>query len=145
MTRRPSHLVFSCCGNAVDDRDFADEFVAGDAVEVVVAAENFHIGVADAGEADSDERPVRAQTRQWFFYGDELVISDGEREHEICLRSASAKRGGQSGGQLRLLFREDRAEIEDDAIVFDARDDGNAAGGSAQALLRVWRQGSAGW
>jgi hypothetical protein len=36
---------------------------------------------------------------------------------------ALAKRDGQGGGQLRLLFREDRAEIEDDTVVLYARDD----------------------
>src|SRR5450755_953907 len=46
-----------------------------------------------------------------------------------------AERGGQGGGQLQLLFGEDGAQVEDDAIFLDAGDDGNAAGGAAQALF----------
>jgi hypothetical protein len=49
---------------AVSDLDhFTYEFVTGDAAEVVVAAEDFDVGVADAGEADFDEGPVGAEFR----------------------------------------------------------------------------------
>ncbi len=62
------------CGRGVaaiaDGNDFADEFVAGDAAEVVVAAEDFDVGVADAGEADFDEGPVGEQFGEGFFDGD---------------------------------------------------------------------------
>ena len=76
VTRRPTQRVCSLLdgGRGVaavaDVDDFADEFVAGDAVEVVVAAENFDIGVADAGEADFDERPVGEEFGEGFFDGD---------------------------------------------------------------------------
>ena len=57
--------------------------MAGDAAKRVVAAQNFHIGVADSGEAHFDQRPARAEARLRFFYGDKLMISDREREHEV--------------------------------------------------------------
>src|SRR5271156_4986589 len=47
------------------------------------------------------------------------------------------KRGGKSLQQQRLLFRKDGAEVEDQAVFFNARDNGDARGGAAQALLEL--------
>jgi hypothetical protein len=66
-----------------DGDDFADEFVAGDAVEVVVAAENFDIGVADAGQADFDQGPVGAEFGEGLFNRREFAVLDLEGFH-VC-------------------------------------------------------------
>ena len=44
---------------ARDADDFAHEFVAERAMKIVVAAQNFDVGVADSREADADEGPAR--------------------------------------------------------------------------------------
>ena len=69
--------------------DFADEFVAGDAAEVVVAAEDFDVGVADAGEADFDEGPVGEEGGRRFFDRDELTVLDLEGFHVCGFSSVS--------------------------------------------------------
>ena len=58
--------------------DFADEFVAKNAAEVVITAEDFDVGVADAGEADLDECPVGTEFGEWFFDGDEFAVRNLE-------------------------------------------------------------------
>ena len=50
---------FFFCGNAIDDGDFTDKFVAGDSAKGVIAAKNFYVGVADAGEENAYECPAR--------------------------------------------------------------------------------------
>ena len=44
--------------NAVNGKHFTNKFVANDASKIVIAAQNFHIGVADAGHANANERPA---------------------------------------------------------------------------------------
>src|SRR5580700_2823571 len=60
---------------------FADEFVAGRSAEMLVAAEEFDVGVADACEADPHERPAAAECWQWFADGGEGVVFCDEGEH----------------------------------------------------------------
>jgi hypothetical protein len=48
----------------------------------VVAAEDFDVGVADAGEVDADESPAGAEGWQWFADGGEGVVFCDEGEHE---------------------------------------------------------------
>jgi hypothetical protein len=43
---------------------FADEFVAGRSAKIVVAAKDFEVRVADAGEAHADESPAAAERGQ---------------------------------------------------------------------------------
>src|SRR5580704_12317712 len=66
---------------AADVHYFADEFVAGRSAKIVVAAENFDVGVADAGEAHADESPAGAEGWQWFADGGEGVVFCDEGEH----------------------------------------------------------------
>jgi hypothetical protein len=68
---------------AADVHYFADEFVAGRAAKIVVAAEDFDVGVADAGEAYADESPAAAEARQWLADGAEGVIFCDEGEHVV--------------------------------------------------------------
>jgi hypothetical protein len=60
---------------------FSDEFVAGRSAKIVVAAEDFDVGVADAGEADADESPAGAEGWGWFANGGEGVVFCDEGEH----------------------------------------------------------------
>jgi hypothetical protein len=49
---------------ACDACDFAYKFVAERALEIVIAAKDFDVGVADSREADADESPARPQSGQ---------------------------------------------------------------------------------
>ena len=60
---------------------FSDEFVAWRSAKIVVAAEDFDVGVADAGEADADQSPAGAEARHWFADGGEGVVFCDEGEH----------------------------------------------------------------
>ena len=60
---------------------FANEFVAGRSAKIVVAAENFDVSVADAGEAHADESPTAKEPWRSFASGDECVVSNRECEH----------------------------------------------------------------
>ena len=55
---------------AQDLGHFADEFVARSATKRVVAAQDFHIGVADSGKTDAHSRPAAPQP--WKRRGDPL-------------------------------------------------------------------------
>src|SRR3984957_6895841 len=70
--------------SAIADRDdFAYEFVTGNAAEVVVAAEDLDVGVADAGEADLYEGPVGTEFGEGFFDGDQLAVGYLEGFHVV--------------------------------------------------------------
>jgi hypothetical protein len=72
---------------------FADEFVAGRSAEIVVAAEDFDVGVADACEADPHESPAAAEGWQWFADSGEGVIFYNEGEHVGLLLTKKFKIG----------------------------------------------------
>ena len=61
----------------------ADEFVAGYALKVVVASEDFDVRIADAGQANADQRPAAAQ--RWYRLASQrqLSISDDEGQQGI--------------------------------------------------------------
>ena len=66
-------LLLECRGGVTAVADFghfADELVARDAAEVVVAAQDFNVGVADASEANFDQGPVGKEFWEGFFDGD---------------------------------------------------------------------------
>jgi hypothetical protein len=42
-------------------------------VKIVVAAQNFDVGVANSREANADEGPSRLQSRQWFLNDGNVV------------------------------------------------------------------------
>jgi hypothetical protein len=75
---------------------FADEFVPWRAAKVVVAAENFDVGVADASEADADERPPAPQFRNRLAGSEKLAVADDEGDQGILLfgliRQSTARR-----------------------------------------------------
>jgi hypothetical protein len=47
--------------------------------------------------------------------------------------------GRQRLDQQRLLIGEDRAKVKDEAVLFYARDHGNAGGGAAESLFQLGR------
>ena len=58
--------------------DFAHKFVAQRAVEIVIAAQDFDVGVADSREANAHERPARLQSGQRLLNDrDAISMSDG--------------------------------------------------------------------
>src|SRR5262245_8963229 len=63
---------------ARDVHHFADEFVSRRAAKVVVAADNFYVGVADAGQANADKCPVRPQLWNRLANQRQLSIADKE-------------------------------------------------------------------
>ena len=52
---------------ARDADDFAHKFVAERAVKIVIAAQNFDVGIADSREANAHESPARPQSWQRFL------------------------------------------------------------------------------
>jgi hypothetical protein len=62
----------------VNASDFADEFVAHRAPEIVIAAQDFHIGIADARHAHANECPARFPIRQRLSSGDKFAIAGEE-------------------------------------------------------------------
>src|SRR5580692_11724625 len=79
--------------HAADVHYFANEFVAGRSAKIVVAAENFDVSVADAGEAHADESPAAAAGRQWFAGGGEGLVFCDEGEHVGLLLTKKFKIG----------------------------------------------------
>ena len=61
---------FFLCGNTIDGGDFADKFVAGNSAKGVIAAKDFHVGIADAGEENAGERPARPEFWECFVSSD---------------------------------------------------------------------------
>jgi hypothetical protein len=58
--------------------DIAHKFVAERAVKIVIAAQNFDVGVADSREANADEGPARLQSGERFLKnGNAIPASDG--------------------------------------------------------------------
>src|ERR1700721_4256956 len=72
---------------------FASELVAGRSAKIVVAAEDFDVGVADAGEAHADESPAAAEGWQRLAGGGEGVIFCDEGEHVGLLLTKKFKIG----------------------------------------------------
>jgi hypothetical protein len=63
---------------ACDADDFAHKFVAERAVKIVIAAQNFDVGVADARETNAHERPAWPQSWQRFLNNDYAIsVRDG--------------------------------------------------------------------
>src|SRR5713226_2104586 len=59
-------LLLYGCRNASYLLDLADKLMARRAAEFVVAAKNFHIGVADTRQPHANQRPPGPQLRQWL-------------------------------------------------------------------------------
>src|ERR1700721_4117851 len=72
---------------------FASELVAGRSAKIVVAAEDFDVGVADAGEAHADESPAAAEGWQRLAGGGGGVIFCDEGEHGGLLLTKNLKIG----------------------------------------------------
>jgi hypothetical protein len=78
---------------------------------------------------------------------DESDFVRGKRRAEISpplrgkdgIREESMKSRGEGLQQLRLLVGEYGAKVEDQAVVFDAGDDGNTRWGTAEPLLELSR------
>ena len=90
-TRRPIQALILC---ARDANDFAHEFVAERAVKIVIAAQNFDVGVADSRQAHTDQGPAGPQSRQRFFnHCDTILLCDGGKHRKNI--GAQARSAGQ--------------------------------------------------
>jgi hypothetical protein len=54
-----------CRGNAGHLDDFANEFMARYAAKLMIAAENFHVGITNPRQTHANEGPARPQLRNW--------------------------------------------------------------------------------
>src|SRR5260221_9595313 len=52
-------------GNVRDINNFPDEFMARNSMKAMIAAKNFHVGIANPGETHSHQSPATAQLRHW--------------------------------------------------------------------------------
>ncbi len=130
-TRRPTQFFFLRASRAAHVDDFADEFVAGRSAKIVVAAKDFDVGVADAGEADADESPAGAEARQWLADGGEGVVFCDEGEHVGLLLTKKFQIGNF------------RFQMEETATANAADDDGGSAT-CARLLANPGRPGEPG-
>jgi hypothetical protein len=73
----PSAILGAC-----DALDFAHKFVAERALKIVVAAQNFDVGIADSREADANEGPARFQARQGFLDDNDAIPARDGGKHD---------------------------------------------------------------
>src|SRR5207248_2408654 len=71
-------------GNSRDINNFPDEFMAGNSMEAVIAAKNFHVGIANPSETHSYQSPATAQLRHWGCNLLQRTVLHAERAH--CFR-----------------------------------------------------------
>ena len=88
---------------ARDADDFAHKFVAERAVKIVIAAQNFDVGVADSREANAHEGPAWPQSRQRFLNdGNVISVCDGgEHRENIGAQADVPGKAGLSGTRLQ--------------------------------------------
>jgi len=88
---QPAFLFMASRAAYVDH--FANEFVSGGSAKIVVAAEDFDVGVADAREANADDSPAAAEGWQWFAGGGEGLVFCDEGEHVGLLLTKKSQIG----------------------------------------------------
>jgi|ERR1700756_1772084 len=74
-------IILRAASNAEHIHHFPEEFVARRSAKGMVAAKNFHVGVADPGKPHAHKRPAAAESWQWLANGGERVISYDEGKH----------------------------------------------------------------
>ena len=79
-TRRPIQRE-SFGSSRPHTNDFADKFVTGRSGKVVITAQDFQIGVADAGEAHADERPAWPQRWQQLLRRYQSSLANRKGKH----------------------------------------------------------------
>src|SRR5208282_1025983 len=88
-----AHPALSCFGgDARNLHDFADKFMPRRAAKLVIAAQDFHVGIADSREPHADESPTRAQPRQRLLHREETIFGDLKREYGQSMAMINAKR-----------------------------------------------------
>ena len=75
-TRLPSQCFRDFGGDARYFHDFADKLMPRRATELVIAAQDLHVGIADSREANANQRPAGAQPRQRLLHGVETMIGE---------------------------------------------------------------------
>ena len=75
---QPSFLFVRA--NTCNVLHFSDKFMPRSAAKIVVAAQDFDVGVADAGKTNADKRPAAPQIGNGLAGSEELVVADDEGE-----------------------------------------------------------------
>jgi hypothetical protein len=70
-----------CAGDSGDLQNLSDEFMAGDAKKMMVAAKDFDVSVADARQVNANERPAVAQSGQRPTNFAQFSFLNDESEH----------------------------------------------------------------
>src|SRR5208283_1862184 len=104
-------------GHPRNVHDFTNKFMANDAAELVITAQNLNVGIANAREAHADQRPAGFQFWQRLAICDEPFILDREAEHArllLCFFREGAARGRSSHAlqQFEFRFQPDEAAIQ---------------------------------
>ena len=89
---------------ARDADDIAHKFVAERAVKIVIAAQDFDVGIADSSEANAHEGPARPQSRQWFLFDDNAISARSCGKHRGNI-GAQGGRTGKARAKWRRLQR----------------------------------------
>ncbi len=85
LTGYPPPQPFSLrrTGNALHILDLPDKLMSGRSAEVVVTAKDFHVGVANPGEANANERPALSQFWPRLRGCFQFSVYCAEGEHEV--------------------------------------------------------------
>jgi hypothetical protein len=87
----PPHPVFIAC--ASNPHDITHEFVAERAVKIVIAAQDFNIGIADSRQANADQRPPGPQARARLLHQRKVISTCDGGEHSKGIGAQAATPG----------------------------------------------------
>jgi len=124
--------------NACNVLHFSDKFMSRSAAKIVVAAQDFDVGVADAGETNADKRPAAPQIGNGLAGGEKLVVADDEGEQGNLLFGFFRKRAPRgrrhSLEQFKFCLDPNQSAVE------FAESRGKAIDLGAEALHAVLKQ-----
>ena len=77
-----SQPAFPVSRGRIDFDHLPDKFVPRSAAERVIPAEDFDVGIADAGEPDANQCPIGPRRRRRLAAARKFAIADGEGQQE---------------------------------------------------------------
>ena len=84
----PPHPVLIPC--ARDLHDVTHEFMPESAVKIVIAAQDFNIGIADSRQANMDQCPPGPQSRLWLLHQRKMISTFDGGEHSEGIGAQAA-------------------------------------------------------
>jgi hypothetical protein len=72
-------------GNPANLLNLTYKFMPRRAAKIMIAPQNLSISIANPSQPHTHKRPPRPQLRQGLFFHYQLLIVDGEGEHEVLI------------------------------------------------------------